>query len=118
ARCPELGFVSCISSLFRDGAAPASAREWIVPYDPPLALLLFENGAGTAACVFRREILARHRYREDLPAYEDWDLQIALRQAGVRGECLPEVLHHYRIRAAGLAATRAHLEHDRLLARI
>jgi len=117
-RCPELGFVSCIAALFREGASPRRPRQWIVPYDPSLALLLLENGAGTAGSVFRREVLQGHPYDETLPAYEDWDLHVALARAGVRGECLPEPLYFYRVRREGLAEGLAHGAHDLLLARI
>jgi len=113
--CPELGFVSCISSLFVDGRPSERERAWIVPYDPDFAMLCLENGAGTAAAVFRRELLERHPYREDLPAYEDWDLQLRLARAGVPGEVLPLVFHRYRQRADGLARV-GHRCHDQLLA--
>lgn len=115
-RRPDLSFVGCIAAIFRDGRAPESAREWIIPYDPDAALLLYENGAGTAACVFRRGVFEEHQYDPTLPAYEDWDLQLALARAGVKGESMPEVLFYYRARRGSLVRTRAHSEHDLLVA--
>ncbi len=114
----DLGFVSCFSSSFEDGSDPRRQRDWYLPYDPHLPLLLFENGAGTASCLFRTPVLQSFRYDESLEAYEDWDLQIRLAADGVRGEVLPEVLLHVRTRSAGLARSRAWPAHDRLLSRI
>lgn len=116
-RRPELDFVVGISGLFDDGADPERPGEWIVPYDPDRALLFLENGAGTAAAIFRRPILERFGYRSDLPAYEDWDLHLRLATAGVVGESLPVVFHRYRQRRGGLAH-RARPHHAQLVARM
>ncbi len=116
-RCPELFFVTCISRLFPDGSSPEAGRDWIVPYDPDLAMLYYENGAGCSAGVFRRTLFDDFRFREDLPAYEDWAFQLALASAGKRGECLPVEFHHYRQRPEGLSRL-AHRNHDQLVGRI
>ena len=113
-RVAELAYVVGISSLFRDGEDPQHERDWIVPYDPDRGMLFYENGAGTAAAVFRRSVLQSFPYREDLPAYEDWDLYLQLATAGLEGEGLPIVTHRYRQRRDGLARL-AHRHHDRLL---
>ena len=113
----ELSWVNGISAAFADGDDPARATDWVVPYDPAPGMLFYENGCGTAAAVFRRETLEAFPYREDLPAYEDWDLQLRLAVAGREGEGLPVVFHRYRQRRAGLAAA-AHVRHADLVARI
>ncbi|MCR9095250.1 MAG: glycosyltransferase [bacterium] len=113
----ELCWVNGISAAFADGDDPALASDWVVPYDPTPGMLFYENGCGTAAAVFRRETLEAFPYREELPAYEDWDLQLRLAVAGHAGEGLPAVFHRYRQRPAGLAAA-AHVRHADLVARI
>jgi glycosyltransferase involved in cell wall biosynthesis len=116
-RAPELDYVVGISSRFEDGSSPERETDWVVPYDPDLEMLLYENGAGTAAAVFRREVLESFPYREDLPAYEDWDLYLRLAAAGRGGEGLPIITHRYRQRSDGLVR-RAHRAHDRLVAQL
>jgi hypothetical protein len=116
-RVPELSYVVGISSLFDEGRSPAEEQDWVVPYDPSRGMLMYENGAGTAAAVFRKSHLEGFPYREDLPAYEDWDLYLRLAAAGRFGESLPTVTHRYRQRASGLAQL-AHRHHDRLVAEI
>lgn len=116
-RVPELSYVVGISSLFDDGRSPAEEQDWVVPYDPSRGMLMYENGAGTAAAVFRKSHLEGFPYREDLPAYEDWDLYLRLAAAGRFGESLPTVTHRYRQRVSGLAQL-AHRHHDRLVAEI
>lgn len=113
----DLCWVNGISAAFADGDDPTRGADWIVPYDPEPGMLFYENGCGTAAAVFRRETLAAFPYREDLPAYEDWDLQLRLAVAGRKGEGLPAVFHRYRQRRSGLAAA-AHIRHADLVARI
>lgn len=116
-RAPELTFVVGISSLFPDASDPEKEVDWIVPYDPDRGMLFSENGAGTAAAVFRRESLIRYPYREDLPAYEDWDLHLRLAKAGRKGEMLPVVFHRYRQRRDGLSRL-AHRHHDQIVAKV
>jgi glycosyltransferase involved in cell wall biosynthesis len=116
-RAPELDYVVGISSRFEDGSSPDRESDWIVPYDPDFEMLLYENGSGTAAAVFRREALQSFPYREDLPAYEDWELYLRLAAAGRCGESLPIITHRYRQRSDGLAR-RAHRAHDRLVAQL
>ena len=114
---PELCWVNGISASFAEGDDRMRATDWIVPYDPDPGMLFYENGCGTAAAVFRRETLTAFPYREDLPAYEDWDLQLRLALEGIRGEGLPEIFHRYRQRRGGLARV-AHLRHPELVARV
>ena len=114
---PDLAYVVGISELFEDGDHTASPLDWIIPYDPTLGMLLCENGAGTSAGIFRRECLLAHPYREDLPAYEDWALNLELASKGRVGEMLPFVGHRYRQRPGGLARL-GHRFHDRIVAEL
>ena len=113
----DLDWVNGISAAFDETGSVEAARDWVVPYDPDPGMLFYENGCGTAAAVFRREVLAEYAYREDLPAYEDWDLHLRLALDGRRGEGLPEVFHRYRQRRRGLAAA-AHLRHAELVSKV
>lgn len=116
-RAPELTYVTSISGLFDDGKSPEDPSDWIIPYDPTPGMLMYENGAGTAAGIFRRSVLIDFPYREDLRAYEDWDLYLRLSLAGRKGEVLPMVGHRYRQRADGMAR-HAHAIHDKIVAEV
>lgn len=82
---------------------------------------LTENRFSTATAVFRKTLLQRFPYREELSAYEDWDLYLRLSQAEVRCLVTTGVYFFYRRRAGSMIATseaaadaRALLIHDML----
>ncbi|MEH6418228.1 glycosyltransferase family 2 protein [Pseudomonas sp. CGJS7] len=77
-----------------------------VPIDGCLALVgearqagLFANLFSTATCFSRRGMLQSLRYREDLQAYEDWDLYRRAVAAGHRFIVGNEIMFLYRHRA-------------------
>nr|WP_249729672.1 glycosyltransferase [Chelatococcus sp. YT9] len=80
---------------------------------------LTENRFSTATAVFRKTLLQRFPYREELRAYEDWDLYLRLSQADVRCLVTTGVYFYYRRRAESMIArceaeakTRPILIHD------
>ena len=82
---------------------------------------LTENRFSTATAVFRRSLLKRFPYREELSAYEDWDLYLRLSHADVRCLVTTGVYFFYRRRAGSMIAAseatadaRALLIHDML----
>lgn len=69
-----------------------------VPVGPCAALGVFENGFGDANMLVRREALERlGGLTLDRCGFEDWEFLQRAALAGLRVECLPEVLACYRI---------------------
>jgi len=94
------------------------------PYPPPhlgyrpignwSALVDERNVAGDGTAVLRRSVFDRHRYSEDLTAFEDWALYRRLHHAGLHGHVIPEMLWDYRIRASSMLREVGLREEDRL----
>jgi glycosyltransferase involved in cell wall biosynthesis len=82
------------------------------PYPPPhegyrpvgnwTAMVHERNVAGDATAVLRRSVFDRHRFSEDLTAFEDWALYRELHDAGRHGHVIPEMLWRYRVREGSM----------------
>jgi GT2 family glycosyltransferase/glycosyltransferase involved in cell wall biosynthesis len=90
-RAPDLAYVTSYArnfGLFEGGFAPVGNV---------LSLMPFLHTDGRCASLYRRSALEQvGGYDEDLPAYEDWDLQIRLGKVGLDGDVLPAELFFYR----------------------
>ncbi|MFB9722019.1 glycosyltransferase [Planobispora longispora] len=86
-----LAYVSCYSRNFGlFGGVLAAVGN--VP-----GLMPFLHTDARCTSLYRRTALDRvGGYDEEMPAYEDWDLQIRLRKAGLLGDVIPEALFFYR----------------------
>jgi glycosyltransferase involved in cell wall biosynthesis len=60
---------------------------------------LHQNRFSTATMLVRRKVLERLRYREELVAYEDWDLYLRAVMDGVRFIVTSDVGFFYRVRS-------------------
>jgi GT2 family glycosyltransferase len=90
-RNPELGYVN---SYVRNFGLFDSPRAQIgnVP-----EVMLFIHTDGLPCGVYRRSALDTvGGFDEDMPGFEDWDMQIRLAKAGVGGDVLPHELVRYR----------------------
>lgn len=94
--------LTCQQQSFEGGGEPPSARAarpagW-VPVGPCPALGLFENAFGDANMFMRRTAWDRMGgFTRDRAYFEDWEFLQAATLAGLRVECLPEILFCYRI---------------------
>ena len=96
-RNPELGYVN---SYVRNFGLFDSPRVAIgnVP-----EVMLFVHTDGQPCGVYQRSALdAVGCFDEDLPGFEDWDMQIRLAKAGFGGDVLPRELVRYRRHADSL----------------
>jgi glycosyltransferase involved in cell wall biosynthesis len=96
-RNPELGYVN---SYVRNFGLFDSPRATIgnVP-----EVMLFVHTDGQPCGVYQRSALdAVGGFDEDLPGFEDWDMQIRLAKAGFAGDVLPRELVRYRRHADSL----------------
>ena len=96
-RNPELGYVNSYVRNFGlfDSPRPAIGN---VP-----DLMLFLHTDGQPCGVYQRSALdAVGGFDEDLPGFEDWDMQIRLAKAGFAGDVLPRELVMYRRHADSL----------------
>lgn len=118
---PELACVGALVSYFEEhpdrptGAwAPLGLVRDMLP-----AMNTMGTGSGIA---FRRAALDAVRpdgpYDPSMPGYEDWDLYCALAAAGMKGDILPELLIHYRVRPGSRYHGKDRLRHDRLVAEL
>jgi glycosyltransferase involved in cell wall biosynthesis len=90
-RAPDLAYVTSYVRNFGlfDGA--------FAPVGNVLPLMPFLHTDGRSASLYRRSALEQvGGYDEDLPGYEDWDLQIRLGKSGLAGDVLPLELFFYR----------------------
>ncbi|QUN43986.1 glycosyltransferase [Burkholderia cenocepacia] len=62
----------------------AAFADYAVFYGEARALGMYENRFSTATCMARTAVLRELRYREELEAYEDWDLYSRALAAGKR----------------------------------
>ena len=101
---PEFGVVVTSAAYFVDGEEiPYHRQTDAVDYavftgEARLAGLL-ENRHSTATAVFRRPLLQKFAYIEDLRCYEDWSLYMRLVEAQVRFVVSTEASFYYRKRA-------------------
>jgi hypothetical protein len=81
---------------------------------PEVALFLHTHGKSVG--VYRREALAAvGGYDEDFPAFEDWELQVALHRAGFETDVLPVEGQVYRRHAASMSFTTSNQMRPELL---
>jgi glycosyltransferase involved in cell wall biosynthesis len=109
-RAPDLAYVTSYArnfGLFEGGFAPVGNV---------LPLMPFLHTDGRCASLYRRSALEQvGGYDEDLPAYEDWDLQIRLGKVGLAGDVLPAELFFYRRHHASLVFRHSNANRVELL---
>ena len=109
-RAPDLAYVTSYVrnfGLFGGGFAPVGNV---------LPLMPFLHTDGRSASLYRRSALEQvGGYDEDLPAYEDWDLQLRLGKAGLAGDVLPAELFFYRRHRASLVFRHSNAHRVELL---
>ncbi|CAH1655404.1 Glycosyl transferase family 2 [Hyphomicrobiales bacterium] len=126
-RNPDHDFVVTQAGYFTEAEAiplpgePANFIDYAIFTGEAVVAGLTENRFSTATAVFRKTLLQRFPYREELRAYEDWDLYLRLSQADVRCLVTTGVYFYYRRRAESMIAqceaeirTRPILIHDML----
>ncbi|CAH1648877.1 MULTISPECIES: glycosyltransferase [unclassified Chelatococcus] len=124
-RNPEHDFVVPQAGYFREAdeiplpGEPSNFIDYAIFTGEAVIAGLTENRFSTATAVFRKTLLQRFPYREELRAYEDWDLYLRLSQADVRCLVTTGVYFYYRRRAESMIArceadtrTRPMLVHD------
>lgn len=86
-----LSYVSCYSrnfGLFEGVFAPLGNVASLMP---------FLHTDARCTSLYRRSVFDQvGGYDEEMPAYEDWDLQIRMHKAGLLGDIIPEALFLYR----------------------
>jgi hypothetical protein len=114
AREPDLAFVTCYASFFRQHPGDMDGEGYVpVGLHPPSMLL--GNYASTCSAVIRRSALdAVGGYDESWPSYEDWDVWCSMAERGMKSATLPEIYFHYRWRRESMLRTTAQ-ERDRAL---
>lgn len=97
---PEAGYISCYTRNFGlFGGVTAS-------FGNVLGLMPFLHTDARCTGLYDRRALEEvGGYDEELPAYEDWDLQIRLAKAGYEGDIVPEPLFRYRRHARSMVFT-------------
>ena len=120
ARCPEAAYVSCFAGVCSRSVGPAGLTAVRTPYGLEPVLVTVEDRTGLGHAVVRRSVFAEGgvRYREELFAFEDWELGWTMAERGLAGEVLPEV-HVFCDRQTEAAATpRTWVEQYHLLQRM
>ncbi|WP_206931174.1 glycosyltransferase [Roseococcus thiosulfatophilus] len=116
--------LSCQNQVFHGGGRPPPARatrpgRW-VPIGPAPAVGAFANMMGDANMFMRRDAWDRMGgFTRDRAYFEDWEFLQAAALAGLKVECLPEILYCYRIwdgaQTAAHAADFLYRSHARAL---
>lgn len=115
---PNLSAVSCFVTFFADGQSAEQTIDYVIPYDLHAVLITFENRAGVACSVFRRNVFERLSYSEELTSYEDWDLWWQLAENNMHAEVMPLILYRYRRRHNSMFNTTAVSRHAHLIGQI
>ncbi|WP_232434615.1 glycosyltransferase [Burkholderia ubonensis] len=93
----------------------AAFTDYAVFYGEARALGMFENRFSTATCVARTSVLRELKYREELEAYEDWDLYTRAVAAGKRFIATNGIHFFYRRRANSMYHTPERVARHRAL---
>ncbi len=130
ARCVELlesdeklAFVTSWNRYVDEDGVPLPApNEGYRPIGNWTPIVEERNVAGDGTAVLRRSVFDRHRFSEDLTAFEDWALYRELHRAGRHGRVIPEMLWRYRVREDSMLREvgmpeeqRLHAEMDALI---
>lgn len=100
---PEFDVVVTPAAYFIDGEqppveAPVDAVDYAIFIGEARVAGLLENRYSTATAVFRKAVLERFPYNEDLHCYEDWSLYMRMCDASVRFIVTTDVFFFYRRR--------------------
>lgn len=93
----------------------AAFSDYAVFYGEARAMGLYENRFSTATCIARTAVLRELRYREELEAYEDWDMYSRAVAAGKRFIVTNGIHFFYRRRADSMYHTPERLLRHRSL---
>lgn len=117
---PIYDFVVPQTGFFHDADEGQIGRQvafvdYAVFYGEAGAAGLFENRFSTATCLARTRVLRELQYREDLEAYEDWDLYMRAVMAGKRFIVTNGIHFFYRRRNESMFHTPERLARHRSL---
>ncbi|MFE6661918.1 glycosyltransferase family 2 protein, partial [Bacillus subtilis] len=109
-RNPEFDFVVPQTGFFLDReegqiGRQAAFADYAVFYGEARALGMYENRFSTATCMARTVVLRELKYREELEAYEDWDLYSRALATGKRFIATNGIHFFYRRRANSMYHT-------------
>ncbi|MBU9227190.1 glycosyltransferase [Burkholderia multivorans] len=93
----------------------AAFADYAVFYGEARALGMYENRFSTATCMARTTTLRELKYREELEAYEDWDLYTRAVAAGKRFIATNGIHFFYRRRANSMYHTPERVARHRTL---
>ncbi|WP_176015541.1 glycosyltransferase [Burkholderia sp. BCC0398] len=93
----------------------AAFADYAVFYGEARALGMYENRFSTATCMARTTVLRELKYREELEAYEDWDLYARALAAGKRFIATNGIHFFYRRRANSMYHTPERVARHRAL---
>ncbi|MEY8174955.1 MULTISPECIES: glycosyltransferase [Burkholderia] len=119
-RNPAFDFVVPQTGFFLDReegqiGRQAAFADYAVFYGEARALGLYENRFSTATCMARASVLRELKYREELEAYEDWDLYTRAVAAGKRFIATNGIHFFYRRRANSMYHTPERFARHRAL---
>jgi glycosyltransferase involved in cell wall biosynthesis len=115
---PQTGFFSDMDEGHIGGQV--AFVDYAVFYGEAAAVGMYENRFSTATCMARTRVLRELRYREELEAYEDWDMYMRATMMGKRFIVTNGVHFFYRRRQESMfhtperAARHRSLYHDLL----
>jgi glycosyltransferase involved in cell wall biosynthesis len=110
---PQTGFF--LDTEERQIGQQAAFTDYAVFYGEARAMGLYENRFSTATCIARTAVLRELRYREELEAYEDWDLYSRAVAAGKRFIVTNGIHFFYRRRADSMYHTPERVARHRSL---
>ncbi|HDR9004181.1 glycosyltransferase [Burkholderia vietnamiensis] len=119
-RNPGYDFVVPQTGFFLDNeegqiGRQAAFADYAVFYGEARAVGMYENRFSTATCIARTSVLRELRYRDELEAYEDWDLYTRAVTAGKRFIVTTGIHFFYRRRANSMYHTPERLARHRAL---
>lgn len=127
-RCPEFDVVVTPAIYFPDGQSPSlnsasdpsDASDYAVFTGEARSAGVLENRFSTATALFRRSVLERFRYDENLMCYEDWSLYMRMCDGGVRFLVTTDAFFYYRRRGDSMVhrprtALERHIDYSDLL---
>lgn len=119
-RNPAFDFVVPQTGFFLDReegqiGRQAAFADYAVFYGEARALGMYENRFSTATCMARASVLRELKYREELEAYEDWDLYTRAVAVGKRFIATNGIHFFYRRRADSMYHTPERFARHRAL---
>ncbi|WP_248320398.1 glycosyltransferase [Caballeronia sp. Sq4a] len=117
---PDHDFVVPQAGFFHDAeegqiGQRVSFPDYAVFYGEARAVGMLENRFSTATCMARTSVLRELRYREELEAYEDWDLYMRAVMAGKRFIVTNGIHFFYRRRAESMFHSADRVARHRVL---